>query len=47
MIILWLSRKNNIDIKSWGLYEELEIKKPWKGDFNEFMSNSNNRLTFE
>lgn len=29
------------------VYEELEIKKPWKGDFNEFMSNSNNRLTFE
>lgn len=29
------------------MYEELEIKKPWKGDFNEFMNNSNNRLTFE
>ena len=29
------------------VYEELKIEKAWKGDFNEFMSNSNNRLIFE
>jgi len=30
-----------------GTYESLGIKKPWQGDFDEFMSDENNRLTFE
>lgn len=28
-------------------YEELGINKPWQGDFNEFMSNKDNKLVFE
>ena len=28
-------------------YEQLHIKLPWKGDFDTFMSDKNNRLVFE
>ena len=28
-------------------FEELGIKKPWEGDFDEFMSDKSNYLVFE
>ncbi len=39
--------ESEVNVKLLSIYEQLNIKTPWVGDFNEFMSNPNNKLIFK